>query len=76
MRRGPREFSWFIFRMTNPAMRGLFMQPRNPLGAKSAVLSVLAGDIYGRMPFKPSLWLFKLIYWCSTLAHAPRSWKA
>jgi 2-polyprenyl-6-methoxyphenol hydroxylase-like FAD-dependent oxidoreductase len=30
MARGPREFSWFIFRMTNPAMRELFMHPRNP----------------------------------------------
>ena len=76
MARGPREFSWFIFRMTNPAMRDLFMRPSNPLGVKSAVLSLLAGDIYGRTPFWPSLWLFKAIYWMSTVAHAPRSFKA
>ena len=76
MARGPREFSWFILRMTNPAMRDLIMQPANPLGVQSAVLSLLAGDIYGRTPFWPSLWLFKIIYWLTTLAQAPRSWRA
>lgn len=76
MAKGPREFSWFIFRMTNPAMRDLFMHPRNTLGVKSAVLSLLAGDIYGRTPLWTSLWLFKLIYWVATLLQAPRSFKA
>ena len=36
--------------MTNPAMRELFMHPRNPLRVKEALLSLLAGDIYGRTP--------------------------
>lgn len=76
MAKGPREFSWFIFRMTNPAMRELFMHPRNPMGVKSAVLSLLAGDIYGRTPIWWSLRMFKLIYWISALASAPRSWQA
>ena len=26
---GPKEFSWFIYRVTNPTMRDLFMGPRN-----------------------------------------------
>jgi flavin-dependent dehydrogenase len=76
MRKGPREFSWFIHRMTNPALRDLFMRPANPFKVKSAVLSLLAGDIFGRTPFWPSLWLFKGIYWISALVHAPRSWRA
>jgi flavin-dependent dehydrogenase len=76
MAKGPREFSWFIFRMTNPTMRDLFMQPLNPLGTKSAVLAVLAGDIFGRTPFKPSLWVFRAIYWASALGQARRSWRA
>jgi 2-polyprenyl-6-methoxyphenol hydroxylase-like FAD-dependent oxidoreductase len=29
MRRGPREFSWLIYRVTTSAMRELFMHPRN-----------------------------------------------
>lgn len=76
MNKGPREFSWFIFRMSNPNMRDLFMGPANHLGTKSAVLSLLAGDIFGRTPLWPSLWAFKCIYWASSVLHAPRSWRA
>jgi flavin-dependent dehydrogenase len=76
MRKGPREFSWFIYRMTNPAMRELFMRPRNFLRSKEAVLSVLAGDIFGRTPFRPSLAFFKCVYWVTSLGHLPRSWRA
>jgi flavin-dependent dehydrogenase len=76
MRKGPREFSWFIYRMTNPAMRELFMHPRNILRAKEAVLSVLAGDIFSRTPFRPSLAFFKCIYWLTSLGNLPRSWRA
>ena len=76
MRKGPREFSWFIYRMTNPAMRELFMHPRNLLRAKEAVLSVLAGDIFSRTPFRPSLAFFKGVYWLSSLGNLPRSWRA
>ncbi|MFZ0789616.1 MAG: NAD(P)/FAD-dependent oxidoreductase [Chromatiaceae bacterium] len=77
MRHGPREFSWFIYRMTSPTMRGLFMAPRNVLRVKEALLSLLSGDIYGKTPIWPSLYLFKLIYylaaaynWRTTLAAA------
>ncbi len=79
MRRGPREFSWFIFRMTNPAMRDLFMQPRNPLRVKEALLSLLAGDIFGRTPIWASLAVFKAIYYLNSLLYLPRSlaaWRA
>src|SRR6202043_3831017 len=50
VRRGPREFSWFIFRVTNPTMREFFMDPGNPLRGKDSRLSVLAGCIYGKPP--------------------------
>lgn len=73
MAKGPREFSWFIHRMTNPEIRDMFMRPANPFKVKSAVLSLLAGDIYGRTPFWPSLWLFKAIYWVRSATHARRS---
>jgi flavin-dependent dehydrogenase len=76
MQKGPREFSWFIYRMTNPAMRDLFMHPRNILRAKEAVLSVLAGDIFSATPFRPSLAFFKCVYWVSSLGTLPRSWRA
>jgi len=76
MRKGPREFSWFIFRMTNPAMRELFMQPRNPLRTKEAVLSLLAGDIFGRTPIWASLAAFKGVYYLGSLLHPRRTWAA
>jgi flavin-dependent dehydrogenase len=76
MRKGPREFSWFIYRMTNPAIRELFMRPRNFLRSKEAVLAVLAGDIFGRTPFWPSLLFFKCVYWLSSFGTLPRSWRA
>jgi flavin-dependent dehydrogenase len=76
MRKGPREFSSFIFRMTNPAMRELFMAPRNPLRTKEAVLSLLAGDIFGRTPIWASLAAFKAVYYLSSLRHLPRTVRA
>ncbi|MEP7280618.1 MAG: NAD(P)/FAD-dependent oxidoreductase [Rubrivivax sp.] len=73
MRKGPREFTWFIVRMTNPALRGMFMHPRNVLRVKEAVLSLLAGDIFGRTPIWPSLNVFKAIYYTSSLLTWRRS---
>jgi flavin-dependent dehydrogenase len=73
---GPRQFSWFIHRMTNPAIRELFLHPANPLRMQEAVLSVLSGDIYGRSPIFPSLWAFKSVYWGLSLAMLPRAARA
>jgi flavin-dependent dehydrogenase len=72
-RHGPRSFSWFIYRMTRPAMRDLFMAPRNVLRIKEALLSLLSGDIFGTTPIWGSLRAFKLIYYITTLAHPRRS---
>lgn len=73
VRHGPRQFAWFIYRITTPTMRDLFMGPRNILRVREALLSVLAGDIYGRTPIWPSLYAFKAIYYFSALVHLPRS---
>ena len=75
VKRGPREFSWFIYRMTNPAIRELFMDPQNVFRAKEAVLSVLAGDVYGKSPIKPSLYFFKAVYFIGALRRWKTSWK-
>ena len=78
LRHGPRTFSWLIYRMTNPVMRDLFMGPRNPFRVKEALLSLLAGDIYGRTPIWTSLRIFKLIYYTSSLVQLPtalRAWR-
>ena len=75
-RHGPKEFSWFIYRVTNPAMRGFFMDPRNPMRMKEAVLTVLAGDVHGRTPFRLPLTLFKGLYYLVSLSHPVRTWNA
>jgi flavin-dependent dehydrogenase len=72
-RRGPRVFSWFIYRVTNPTMREMFMNPRNNLRIKEAVLSVLAGDIFGRTPIWGSLRIFKAIYYSVSMLNLRRT---
>lgn len=76
MLKGPREFSWFIYRVTNPVMRDLFLNPRNPFRVKEALISLLAGDIFGRTPIWGSLRVLKAIYYLGSLANVPRTWRA
>ncbi|HEX6722153.1 MAG TPA: NAD(P)/FAD-dependent oxidoreductase [Burkholderiaceae bacterium] len=74
--KGPKEFSWFIYRMTNPTMRGLFMYPKNPLRVKEALLTVLAGDVHRDSPMWLSLFAFKVIYYLSWLRDGPAAFRA
>ena len=76
VRRGPREFSWFIYRVTNPIMRDMLMEPGNAFRVKEAMLSMLAGDIYGKTPIWGSLRILKAIYYMLSLASLKRSWRA
>ncbi|MDP1899786.1 MAG: NAD(P)/FAD-dependent oxidoreductase [Rubrivivax sp.] len=76
LRKGPREFSWFIYRMTNPALRELFMYPANPLRVKEALMSLLAGDIFGDTPIWRSLAVLKGIYYLGAMASWRRAWAA
>ena len=73
---GPREFSWFIFRVTNPTMREFFMDPQNPFRVKEALLSLLAGDIYGNTPIWGPLRILKGLYYLVSLQHFGRTWRA
>jgi len=75
-RHGPKQFSWFIYRVTNPTMRELFLGPRNTLRMEEALLSVLAGDIFGRTPIWARLRLFKALYYVMCFAHLSRSLRA
>ncbi|MFW5440724.1 MAG: NAD(P)/FAD-dependent oxidoreductase [Methylophilaceae bacterium] len=75
MRKGPRIFSWFVYRITNPVIRDMFMEPRNVFRAKEAVLSVLAGDIYGKTPIHLPLFLFKIIYYTAAVINLRRTMK-
>ena len=76
MQHGPKAFSWFIYRMTNPIMRDFFMYPQNRWRVKEAVLSVLAGDIFGKTPIWRSIGLFKMLYYGANLVQPKRAWQA
>ena len=76
MRKGPQVFSWFIYRMTNPAMRELFMYPIERSRAKSAVVSMLAGDVFTGGVKRWWLAVFKGLYYAGSIAAAGRSWRA
>ena len=73
LRHGPKEYSWFIYRITNPTMRDLFMAPRNDFRMKEAMLGLLAGDIYGNTPIWKSLRAFKGIYYIFSTLNLKRS---
>ena len=78
MKHGPKEFSWFIYRVTNPIMRDFFMYPKNIFRVKEALLSVLAGDIFGKTPIWRSIWMFKLLYYIANIIQPKRAfmgWK-
>ncbi len=76
VRLGPKEFSWFIYRVTNPTMRDLFMAPSNIWRVKEALLSMLAGDIFGKTPIWRSLAVLKGIFYVASLLNFKRSWHA
>ena len=73
LRHGPREFSWFIFRVTNPTMREFFMAPENPLRVKEALLSLLAGDIYGKTPIWGAVRILKALYYLVSIGNLRRT---
>ena len=78
MKHGPKEFSWFIYRVTNPIMRDFFMHPKNIFRVKEALLSVLAGDIFGKTPIWRSIWMFKALYYIANIVQPKRAfmgWK-
>jgi 2-polyprenyl-6-methoxyphenol hydroxylase-like FAD-dependent oxidoreductase len=78
MQHGPKEFSWFIYRVTNPIMRDFFMHPKNIFRVKEALLSVLAGDIFGKTPIWRSITMFKVLYYIANIIQPRRAflgWK-
>jgi flavin-dependent dehydrogenase len=75
-RHGPKQFSWFIHRVSNPTMRELFLGPSNALRMEEALLSLLAGDIFGRTPIWGRLRLFKALYYIISFANLGRSFRA
>jgi flavin-dependent dehydrogenase len=78
VRHGLLQFSWFIYRMTSPAMRSLFMAPRNTLRMQEALLGLLAGDLFRGTPIYRGLAAFKGVYYLTSLLrfrHSLAAWR-
>lgn len=60
-------FSWYIHRITSPAMRNLIMNPANPFRVQEALVSMLSGDIFDRPLLGLRLTIFRIIYYFSSL---------
>ena len=76
MRHGPKEFSWFIYRVTNPTLRELFMSPSEKLEMKKAILSVLAGDLFRGTRIRRGLFFFRIVYYVLSAANMRRTFAA
>jgi len=74
--RGIRAFTWFIHRATSPVMQHLFLNPSNRLQMQSALLSVLAGDIFRGTRLGLSLVAFKAVYYLFSLSKPKTAVKA
>lgn len=68
---GLANVSWLIYRVKTPNIRQLFLAPRNLLGVEQAVISILAGDIFGTRGIGWRYALFKLIYHLHRLGLVP-----
>lgn len=76
VRRGIDTYSWFIRRFTQPAFRTLFMSTGSVLKMEEAVLSILAGDAFGKSPTRVPIFLFKVVYYVVYLCHFGENWRA
>jgi flavin-dependent dehydrogenase len=76
LRRGLKEFSWFIYRFTSPVMRHLFAHPSNRLQLEQAVVSMLAGDVFDNPAVHRRLRVFRMVYALNALAMAPTTLRA
>ena len=72
-RHGIRNFSWFVYRMTSPSLRDMFMDPHNVFRIEESLLSLLAGDIYRNPGILRRLLVFKAIYFSFNFFHPLRS---
>ena len=73
MRHGPKVFSWFIYRVTNPTLRELFMTPSEKFDMKKALLSVLAGDLFRDTSITKGLFVFRCVYYAFSVVKLRRT---
>jgi flavin-dependent dehydrogenase len=68
---GPKVFSWYIYRITTPAMRNLLMYKGPESMVKKALISILIGDVYRTERYTFWLFMFKVMYYAGSILHLP-----
>ena len=76
VRLGVKTYSWFIYRFTQPALRDLFMSQGSIFKMEEAILSILAGDAFGKSPTRVPIFLFKIAYYLVYLFNFRENWAA
>ena len=76
MRHAMARIAWLIYRINTPALRLLFMAPRNTFRMRDGLVSLLAGNLRGTWNSVLPVFAFKSIYYVTTLLlrlglHAP-----
>lgn len=76
MRHAMARIAWLIYRINTPALRLLFMAPRNMFRMRDGLVSLLAGNLRGSWSSVLPVLAFKGIYYTTTLLlrlglHAP-----
>ena len=74
MRVGPRDYSWFIYRVTNPTIRDMFMHPKNMFNVKRGLMSLLGADIHHGPAYRRSLFMFKVLYYALSIVNWRRTY--
>jgi flavin-dependent dehydrogenase len=67
MRSGVDTFCWYIYRITTPALRNLFLGPKNYFRMEEAMLALLAGNVFRKTRATLPLLLFKCIYYANSI---------
>lgn len=76
VRLGIKTYSWFIYHFTQPAFRALFMSTGSIFKMEEAVLSILAGDAFGKSPTRIPILLFKIAYYLVYFLNFRENWTA
>ena len=67
MRHAMQRIAWLIYRINTPALRLLFMAPRNLFRMRDGLVSLLAGNLRGTWSSVLPVLAFKGIYYVTTL---------
>ena len=67
MRHAMGRIGWLVYRINTPALRLLFMAPRNTFWMRDGIISLLAGNLRGSWKSALPVLAFKTIYHVTTL---------